>query len=44
MEAWLILAIMGVGIFIGYMIGHDCGFDEGRLEGLADMYDRSQER
>lgn len=44
MSAWLILAILGFGMFIGYMIGHDCGRDEGYLEGCAEMYEAGHQR
>jgi hypothetical protein len=44
MSFFWIFATMMVGAIAGYLIGHDCGYEEGRLDGIAEEYMAGQER
>ena len=44
MTAFYAFCIFAIGLVGGYMIGHDCGYEEGKLDGIAEEYYAGQER
>ena len=44
MSWFIVFGTLFTGVFLGYMLGKDIGFDEGRVVGIAEEYKAGQGR